>query len=195
MPHKSHDRKLGDFENSSRTRAWFYSLFSSFYGRTLYAKQREYSDFKGNESILDFGSGPGHVSKRIIDYITPNGTLTCLDVSKEFLKICRKKLKNYSNVTFLFGDIRNLEIPSKTYDLIYINFVLHHVNEEIRMEIADKLIDILKPGGKIIILEFPGKNHGLTEEKLQKLFRSDKIEGNLMFENKNGIVYQLTKHS
>jgi ubiquinone/menaquinone biosynthesis C-methylase UbiE len=108
----------------------------------------------GSESILDFGSGAGVLAKKIIKELSNGGKLTCLDLSDAFLNKVRKKLRKYSNVDFILGDIRELNIPPNMFDRITISWVIHHLPKEELPDILQSIVNTLKPDGKVYVIEF-----------------------------------------
>ena len=140
--------------------------------RSAYRKLINRLDLKGNESVLDFGSGSGAASKYIAqDLLKGNGRLTCVDMSKVWMKIIKKKLKKYPHVEFKLGDISEIDIDGGSYDVILINFVLHDVEEGVRQRTVNALSRALKETGKLYIKEPTSKFHGMPAEQIRELMK------------------------
>jgi len=181
------------FKNPSKLFSWFYSLFCPIYGRSYYKKLLEALELDGNESILDFGSGAGVLAKKIIKELSNGGKLTCLDLSEAFLRKVRKKLRNCQNVDFLLGDIREMSIPSNTFDRIIISWVIHHLPIEERPDLLQSIVNTLKPDGKVFVIEFLNPPHGIPEIALFKLFNGTGLFENVVFRKKNTAIFEFTK--
>ncbi len=138
-----------NFKNPSKLFSWFYSLFCPIYGRSYYKELLKAIKLTGSESVLDFGSGAGVLAKRIIKELSNGGKLTCLDRSDAFLGKVRKKLRKYTNVDFILGDIREMGIPANSFDRITISWVIHHLPKEELQEILQSIVNTLKPDGKV----------------------------------------------
>lgn len=139
-------------------------------GRPIYRKLINNLDLKGDERVLDFGSGPGAASKYIAhDLLKGNGQLTCVDISKVWIGIIKKRLKKYSNVEFKLGDISETDIEVGSYDVILINFVLHDVEEGVRQRTVNALSSAMKETGKLFIKEPTRKSHGMPAEEIREL--------------------------
>ncbi len=118
---------------------------------------REYVDrlgLKGSEQVLDFGSGSGNLARFIAPKLAfGGGCLTCVDISKKWMDVARKRLGKYPNVEFKLGDIAALDIPNASYDIVFIHFVLHDIDAAERSRIARHLVPKLKYDGNLFIRE------------------------------------------
>lgn len=183
-----------NFKNPSRLFSWFYSLFCPIYGRTYYKALLRALNLSGNESILDFGSGAGVLAKRIIKELSNEGKLTCLDLSEAFLRRARKKLRNYTNVEFILGDIRELDIPSNSFDRITISWVIHHLPHEELPDIIQSIANTLKPDGKVYVIEFLVLPHGISEIALFELFNETGFTESVVFKKKKTGIFEFKKN-
>jgi ubiquinone/menaquinone biosynthesis C-methylase UbiE len=182
-----------NFNNPSKLFVWFYSLFCPFYGRKFYNKLIKTLEIKGDESILDFGSGTGVLAKRLIKLLNNEGHLTCLDTSKAFLNKVRKKLKKYNNVEYLLGDILELKIQPNRFDIIISSWVIHHISHEHRKEIIKEFIFSLKQNGRIFLIEYCKKPHGITEDEVFELFSNSALKNSNKYREKNTILFEFRK--
>jgi ubiquinone/menaquinone biosynthesis C-methylase UbiE len=147
-------------------------LLERTFGRRRFARLVQYLDLKGNERIMDFGSGPGVLSMMIATKLEKGGgRVTCLDVTEGWMRIAKKRLGKMPNVDFIFGDIRQTSIPENSYDGIVINYVIHDINKEDRKPIVTALSRILVKGGRIFIREPVLSGHGMPSEELRGLMR------------------------
>ncbi|MDP4275580.1 MAG: class I SAM-dependent methyltransferase [Bacteroidota bacterium] len=123
-------------------------LFSFIY--TSYIKKL---NFKGNEKVLDFGSGSGAGSRHLAKVLQNGGHLTCVDISKYWTNKAKKRLRNFNHVEFLVGQLPEMELKTNSFDIIYIFYTLHDVSPDLRNGIVREFYKILKEGGKIYIKE------------------------------------------
>jgi len=183
-----------NFKNPSKIFAWFYSLFCPVYGRNYYKALLKELELNGSESILDFGSGTGVLAKKIIKELSNDGELTCLDLSEAFLNKVRKKLRKNTNVNFVLGDIRELNIPSDSFDKILISWVIHHIEDDHRLDLVKNIVDTLKADGKIYVIEFLTPPHGIAEERLVDLFNGMGLSERMVYRRKNTAVYEFKRN-
>lgn len=139
-------------------------------GPLLYNAYFQTFGLKGNENILDFGCGGGAASKCLVNLLKKEGHITCIDLSGYWIERARKRLGKYSNIECISGDIRTLDIPESSFDVISIIHVVHDINPEDRLDTVNTLSRKLKTGGSLFIKEPVKKPHGLSPEEIKDIF-------------------------
>lgn len=138
------------------------------------------------QTILEVGCGTGYNLKKISKRF-PNSKIYGVDVSKDMLKIAKKKLKNRTNVELIespYGgksDIIEVDKP----DVILFSYMLTMVNPGFSNMIIQAYKD-LKPGGCIAVVDFYNSkhewfrnhmgNHHVRMERQLKSVLEDKFE-------------------
>jgi SAM-dependent methyltransferase len=97
---------------------------------------------------LEIGAGGGNVAAWLSDHVGPNGHVLATDIDTRHLQ----RLNCRPNLTIRRHDIARDELPGGAFDLIHTRLVLIHLPE--RQQIMRRLIDILKPGGWLLLEEF-----------------------------------------
>jgi len=138
-------------------------------GPLLYNPYFKTFGLKGNESVLDFGCGGGTGSQCLANLLDKGGHLTCIDVSRYWIARARKRLDKYSNVECKSGDIRELDIPDSSFDVISTFHVIHDITPAERQDIVKALSQRLKAGGLFFIKEPVKKSHGMPVEEIRAL--------------------------
>ena len=131
------------------------------------------------DPIIDVGGG----ASTLIDDLLDSGhkNLTFLDLSESAIRITQERLgKRSSAVTWLCGDVTEIELPSQYYCLWHDRAVFHFlIDRESQQRYKNAVLEALKIGGYFIIGTFsqdaPPKCSGLpvqryTSEKLCKTF-------------------------
>jgi ubiquinone/menaquinone biosynthesis C-methylase UbiE len=119
-------------------------------------KEMIYKDFPSGEfSFLDVGGGNGKFADRLLNQY-PKCTVTILDNSQMLLNA---NLENPRKI-LICDSVENLDKLNITYDLISLNWLLHHLvgnsYSESRLNISSTLSQVLKllnDGGRISIFE------------------------------------------
>lgn len=64
--------------------------------------------------VLDVGSGAGDVALTLAEFVGPEGRVVGVDVNPEILKTAQERADaaGFSNVEFIAGDVRTLELPN-----------------------------------------------------------------------------------
>ncbi len=138
-------------------------------GPLLYNPYYKTFGLKGNEKVLDFGCGGGAGSRCLANLLSENGYLTCIDVSRYWITKARKRLEKYSNVECKSGDIRGLDIPDASFDVISTIHVVHDIAPAERQDIVKILSQKLKAGGLLFIREPIKESHGMPVDEIRAL--------------------------
>lgn len=96
--------------------------------------------------VLDVGSGAGDVALTVAEFVGPDGTVVGVDVNPDILKTAqdRADAAGFSNVEFIAGDARTLELPND-FDAIVGRLVLLYMADP--AEALKKLTTHLRSGG------------------------------------------------
>jgi ubiquinone/menaquinone biosynthesis C-methylase UbiE len=166
---KKYDPRKTDFEKPSVMFVIEDTLKGLFGNRLYNSYFQSQGGFEGNERVLDFGCGSGVSTKLIARQLTQGGMVTGLDTSSYFIKKAQKRLKRYTTAQTLQGDIQEIKIPESSFDLISIIHVIHDIVEEKRQSMVKALARVLKPEGKLWILEPIKESHGIPVDEIRGL--------------------------
>jgi ubiquinone/menaquinone biosynthesis C-methylase UbiE len=136
---------------------------------TYYGKDVKVLNLKGDESVLDFGCGGGTASRHIMDFLTERGRLLGVDTSAYWIKIASRRLEKYPNANFQAGDIRTMDLPGGSMDVIVTLHVLHHIEPAARLSVVQELARLLKKDGRFYIRERIEASHGIPADELRSL--------------------------
>ncbi|BCN30185.1 class I SAM-dependent methyltransferase [Anaeromicropila herbilytica] len=160
-----------------------YRVISKFYDILdyIYFNKKERSPRQAilnvipNDSIkiLDVCTGTGSNSLLISEY-KRNTSIYGIDLSKEMLHILKEKKEgNTSNnlKTFVM-DATETKFKANTFDVVLISLVLHEVSDDVATDILDEAKRVLKPQGKIIVVEWEEPQRWIQKLKFSiiKLF-------------------------
>lgn len=125
----------------------------------------------GSERVLEFGSGGGCLSRVLAQKLSPKGALFCVEIFPYWVKKARNRLKGFTNIEYLQGDILQMELPENHFDAIIIHFVLHDVEPAVRPDVVSALVHCLKPEGSLFIREPAKPDHGMPLSEIRALMR------------------------
>ena len=163
------DFKQYDFDHPSTLFILEDRLKNLLGGPFLYNRYFKKFALKGNERVLDFGCGGGTGSRCLANLLDKGGHLTCIDASRYWMARARKRLDKYSNVECKLGDIRELDVPDSSFDIISIFYVIHDITPAERQDIVRALSQKLKEGGAFFIREPVKQPHGMLPEEIRAL--------------------------
>ena len=143
--------------------------------------------------ILDIGCGYGRLSLPVIEKF-PNAEIIGIDVSETFVELFRKTTKQNSFV----GTIENIPADIGKFDYVICVTVLMYVEENKLEESICSLINILKPEGRLIVIENDYLGVLLLSgfgvfSFLKRLFKKKSLNTNGRYFKKNEIENLVTK--
>ena len=108
----------------------------------------DYLPFKGK--ILEAGCGTGYTT-HVIANLRRDVQILGTDFSKGSLEFASNfsKQNNYQNITFQWMDLRNIDIPEKSFDMVICSGVLHHIENP--RPIFSNICNLLKKNGTMIV--------------------------------------------
>ncbi len=102
---------------------------------------------KPGDHLLDVACGTGLMAVEAAKILGTAGNITCLDPSEGMLAVARTKLP----ARFVQGYAEALPFPDNSFDFLTMGYALRHVAD---LETAFREYRrVLKPGGKLLILE------------------------------------------
>lgn len=145
----------------------------------------EMSGVRPGHHVLDIAGGTGDLAAKFSRIVGPEGTVVLADINDSMLKVGRDRLVDRGitdNVRFSQADAQYLPFPDNTFDVITIAFGLRNVTDK-DMALRS-MLRVLKPGGKLLVLEFSKPPNSLLSKiydgysfnilpKLGKLFAND----------------------
>lgn len=165
----SHVYKQIDFEHPSFLFRLEDKLKALLGGPFFYNSYLKTFGLNGSERVLDFGCGGGTGSVCLARLLNTSGELTCVDVSKYWIDKARRRLRRYGNAKCLVGDIRDLDIPEGSFDVIFIIHVVHDIAPTDRQSVIDRLACLLDRHGKLFIREPIKESHGMPVSEIVTL--------------------------
>jgi tRNA (cmo5U34)-methyltransferase len=152
---------------------------------------------KPSMKALDYGAGTGILSFLLASNFSE---ITLMDNSTEMVNVMREKVirANLPHFKPLFFDLEHSDYTTNTFDCIYSQMVLHHVDDTNRL--LKKFYQMLNPGGYLAIADLyaeDGSFHG-AEEKVHHGFDPEVLDTELKaigFTNSNAKTCYLMKRT
>ncbi|WP_295803487.1 bifunctional demethylmenaquinone methyltransferase/2-methoxy-6-polyprenyl-1,4-benzoquinol methylase UbiE [uncultured Microbulbifer sp.] len=125
----------------------------------------ELSAARPGQTILDIAGGTGDLTARFSRIVGPAGKVVLADINASMLKVGRDRLLDRGiagNVETVQADAQYLPFPDNTFDCITIAFGLRNVTDK---DLALRsMLRVLKPGGRLLVLEFSKPESKLLEK-------------------------------
>jgi trans-aconitate 2-methyltransferase len=122
-------------------------------------------NLKGNERLLDIGSGDGKVTAEIASCL-PNGSVIGIDSSEEMVGLAQSMFSAdaFTNLRFQQNDANSLPFENE-FDIIFSNATLHWIFDH--HPVLHGIYKSLKHGGRIL-LQMGGRNNAYEVEIMMK---------------------------
>lgn len=112
---------------------------------------------KPGDRVLDLCCGTGDIA---FLFAGKGADVTALDFSEEMLRVARERRdKSPAEVKFIQGDAMNTGLPAAEFDLLTIGYGLRNL-ADCDAALAE-MKRVLKPGGRLLILEFGKPDNAL----------------------------------
>ena len=144
-------------------------LFTNLLLSPLYRRFVDEMGLRGDERVLDYGSGSGAAARHLARRLQQEGHLTCVDVSERWQAVLRRVLRAYPGVEFRLGDVREMNLPAASYDVVLVHWMLHDVPPWDRPSILAELARLLRPGGRLFSREPTSPKHGMPAAEVREL--------------------------
>jgi demethylmenaquinone methyltransferase / 2-methoxy-6-polyprenyl-1,4-benzoquinol methylase len=107
------------------------------------------------QSILDLAGGTGDLALKFARLVGPTGHVVLADINAAMLEQGRRRLVNAGvagNLSIAQADAENLPFDDNSFDCITVAFGLRNVTA--KETALRSMYRVLRPGGKLLILEF-----------------------------------------
>lgn len=118
--------------------------------------------------VADIGAGTGYFSFPVARRV-PEGKVFAVDIQPEMLDIIREKLSAgpIGNVEPRLGSITDVRLPANSVDLAFIVDAYHEFSHPVEM--GKSLVRALKPGGRLVLIEYRGEDPDVPIKPLHKM--------------------------
>ncbi len=125
----------------------------------------ELSSVRKGDSVLDIAGGTGDLTRQFSSLVGPEGRVVLADINDSMLNVGRDKLTDLGvagNVEYVQADAQYLPFPDNTFDCITIAFGLRNVTDKALA--LRSMLRVLKPGGRLLVLEFSKPTNPIVEK-------------------------------
>ncbi len=173
------------FDSSAKHYDWITRVMSFGSGGWYRRQALQRAGVAAGHKVLDVGAGTGEVSLLCQDMVGAAGFVVALDPSKGMLGVAVQN--GVRRATLGLGE--RLPFPEGTFDFVTMSYALRHVAD--LQEAFSEYRRVLKPGGKILLLEITRPQGAFTKAFLKvymkgivplltRLFRGSKEAEELM---------------
>jgi ubiquinone/menaquinone biosynthesis C-methylase UbiE len=120
-------------------------------------------------ALLDIGCGTG----RFIDAVKqvwPRLPILALDMSEPYIRHAKRHLKRWSRTRFIVGKAEAIPLPDNGQDAVTSIFLFHELPPKIRRVVFRECARVLKPGGRLVLIDSLQRGDRPDYEGLLELF-------------------------
>ncbi len=123
---------------------------------------------KDTDSVVDLGAGTGYFSFPIAQQLSA-GKVLAIDIEPEMLKRIeqRKTVSGIQNIETVLASKTNPNIPADSVDVVLLVDAYHEFSQP--REVMAAVSRGLKPGGRVILVEYRGEDRKVPIKRLHKM--------------------------
>lgn len=125
----------------------------------------ELSGVRRGHRVLDIAGGTGDLTMQFADRVGGDGEVVLADINEEMLQVGRDRLtdRGYAGkIEFVQANAEALPFPDNHFNVVSIAFGLRNVTDQNRA--LREMARVLKPGGRVLILEFSKPTNDLVSK-------------------------------
>jgi demethylmenaquinone methyltransferase/2-methoxy-6-polyprenyl-1,4-benzoquinol methylase len=115
----------------------------------------ESSGVRPRHRVLDIAGGTGDLTRLFADRVGPEGEVVLADINASMLNVGRDRLLDQgygANIRYVQANAECLPFPDSHFNCVSIAFGLRNVTD--KDAALRSMLRVLKPGGRLLILEF-----------------------------------------
>jgi demethylmenaquinone methyltransferase/2-methoxy-6-polyprenyl-1,4-benzoquinol methylase len=123
------------------------------------------SNVREGDHVLDLAGGTGDLTTLFSKRVGKSGKIVLADINSEMLRTGRDRLIDRGitkNISFAQVNAECLPFEDNTFDCVCIAFGLRNVTD--KDAALRSMMRVLKPGGRVIVLEFSHPTNKITEK-------------------------------
>lgn len=109
---------------------------------------------KPGDSVLEVGCGTGTLTLEAKRQVGASGKVCGIDVLPGMIENSRRKAAQANlDITFQLGGIDDIPFPADRFDAVMCSFMIFHMSEAVRRKGITEIYRVLKPGGRLLVLD------------------------------------------
>jgi ubiquinone/menaquinone biosynthesis C-methylase UbiE len=130
---------------------------------------------KPGDCVLEVGCGTGTLTLAAKRQAGPSGKAFGIDVIPGMIELSRRKAAEAKeDVAFQLASIDGIPFPENHFDVVMCSFMIMHMSEKMRRRGIPEIFRVLKPNGRLLVLDVAFSNQPLLGT-IVKMLWGDKL--------------------
>ena len=125
--------------------------------------------------IADIGAGSGYHST-VLSKMVGNGKVYAVDVEREMIAYLNDRIKREGNKNIIpvLSTEKKVSLPANSMDMMLLVDVYHEFSFPYEMAIS--MLEALKPGGKLVLVEFRAEDPNVPIKAIHKMSQQQAVK-------------------
>jgi len=133
-------------------------------------KTIELAQIKPGDKVLDVGCGTGNLTIAAKAVAGPSGDVYGTDAAANMIAVAQEKASKAGvDVTFQIGLVEDIDFPQYEIDVVLSSMMMHHLPDDLKRTGLAEIFRVLKPGGRILIVDIQSTSGGSFKQRLSDL--------------------------
>jgi ubiquinone/menaquinone biosynthesis C-methylase UbiE len=125
---------------------------------------------KPGDCVLEVGCGTGTLTLAAKRQAGPSGKVFGIDVIPGMIELSQRKAAQAKvDITFQSGSIDDIPFPANQFDVVMCSFMIFHMSEMVRRKGIAEIYRVLKPQGRLLVLDLALPTQPLSRTIAQML--------------------------
>jgi len=127
---------------------------------------------KAGDRVLEVGCGTGTLTLAAKRQAGPSGEVFGIDIIPGMIEASQSKAAQAKmEATFQLGSIEDIPFPANQFDVVMCSFMIFHMSEMVRRKGITEIYRVLKPQGRLLVLDLALPARALPRTIAKTLFR------------------------
>ena len=120
-------------------------------------------------AVADIGAGTGYIARRMATLVGPTGQVWAVDVQPEMIRMLQDSVRRtgQTQIRPVLGTASDVKLAAASIDLAIMVDVYHEL--EFPYEVLASLVRALKPGGRVVFVEYRAEDPLVPIKALHKM--------------------------
>jgi ubiquinone/menaquinone biosynthesis C-methylase UbiE len=139
--------------------------------RTLRETTVSLARVKPGDCVLEVGCGTGTLTLAAKRQAGPSGKVFGIDIIPGMIELSQRKAAQANeDITFQLGSIDDIPFSANQFDVVMCSFMIFHMSEMVRCKGITEIYRVLKPQGRLLVLDLALPTQPLPRAIARALF-------------------------